>query len=131
MLHRSDFVATLVSHALVLMQVRLEIDEDTEALFGPSGILGLGGGQALRRAPPRQKAELGVESLKALVARVKGIILWFKMAKNGWVCFLCYIQKCWAIKHCPLMIRRATSADISFLCSSAHVAEFVLAEWRC
>lgn len=66
-------------------QVQLEFDEDTEAFFGPSGILGPDRGKALRRAPTRLKAELGVESLKTLVARVKGIIRWFKMAKNGYV----------------------------------------------
>lgn len=63
--------------------MRLEFDEDTEAFFGPSGILGPGGGQALRKAPARQKADLGVESLKTLVARFKGIIRWYLLAKNA------------------------------------------------
>lgn len=64
-------------------QVLLEVDEDREAFFGPNGIVGPSGGKALRIAPARQKAELSVESLKALISRVKGIIRWFKTAKNG------------------------------------------------
>lgn len=63
--------------------MRLEFDEHTEAFFGPNGIMGPGRGSIVRRAPSRNKAELGVESLKALVARLKGIIQWLKVAKDG------------------------------------------------
>lgn len=65
-----------------LLQARVEFDESTEALFGPNGILGPGGGGALRLVPPRQKADLGLETLKSLVARINGVFLWFKMAKD-------------------------------------------------
>ncbi|CAN0131113.1 unnamed protein product, partial [Ectocarpus sp. 4 AP-2014] len=65
-----------------LLQARVEFDESTEALFGPNGILGPGGGGALRLVPSRQKADLGVETLRSLVARIKGVFLWFKMAKD-------------------------------------------------
>ncbi|CAN0041907.1 unnamed protein product [Ectocarpus sp. 12 AP-2014] len=65
-----------------LLQARVEFDESTEALFGHNGILGPGGGDALRLVPPRQKADLGVETLRSLVARIKGVFVWFKMAKD-------------------------------------------------
>lgn len=60
------------------LQVKLEFDEHTEAFFGPNGILGAGGGGIIRSVPSRQKPELSVESLKSLVARLKGVIQWFK-----------------------------------------------------
>ena len=62
------------------LQVKLEFDENTEAFFGPNGILGAGGGGVIRSVPSRQKPELGVESLKSLVARLKGVIQGFKAA---------------------------------------------------
>ncbi len=60
----------------------MEFDESTEAFFGPNGILGPGGGGVIREVPPRQKADLGVESLKSLLARIKGIFGWFKVAMD-------------------------------------------------
>ncbi|CAM9903085.1 unnamed protein product, partial [Pylaiella littoralis] len=65
-----------------LLQARLEFDENTEAFFGPNGILGPGGEGIVRKVPPRQKSDLGVETLKTLVARIKGVVLWFKVAKD-------------------------------------------------
>lgn len=65
-------------------QMRLEFDEDTEAFFGPNGIVGPTGRRALRKAPSRQNADVSVETLKSLVARVKGIIHWYIVAKDGW-----------------------------------------------
>lgn len=62
--------------------MRLEFDEDTEAIFGPNGIVGANGGKKIRRAPSRRNADLGVESLKALVARVRGVIHWVVVARN-------------------------------------------------
>lgn len=63
--------------------MRLEFDEDTEAFFGPNGIVGPAGNKALRKVPSRQHADVSVETLKSLVARVKGIIRWYIIAKNG------------------------------------------------
>lgn len=65
-----------------LQQARVEFDENTEAFFGSNGILGPGGGGMVRSVPPRQKADLGVESLKSLIARIKGVLHWVKIAKD-------------------------------------------------
>lgn len=67
----------------VITQMRLEFDEDTEAFFGPNGIVGPSGNNTVRKAPARQNADVSVETLKTLVARVKGIIRWYLVAKNG------------------------------------------------
>ncbi|CAM9489729.1 unnamed protein product, partial [Sphacelaria rigidula] len=68
-----------------ILEMRLEFDEDTEAFFGPNGIVGPAGNKALRKVPSRQHADVSVETLKSLVARVKGIIRWYIIAKNGLV----------------------------------------------
>lgn len=75
-----DILRDFVCVSSTREQVRLEFDEHTDAFFGPNGILGPGGGATVRLAPPRQKADLSVESIKALVARVKGIIRWLQVA---------------------------------------------------
>ena len=66
--------------------MRLEVDENTEAFFGPEGILqffGPAGGSRLRRAPPRKNADLSVESLKTLLGRLKAVLFWLKVAGDG------------------------------------------------
>lgn len=71
------------TYELLQYQAKVEFDESTEALFGPSGIsgiLGPGGGGVIREVPARQKPDLGVESLKSLLARIKGVFRWFKVA---------------------------------------------------
>eukprot|EP00752_Nemacystus_decipiens_P018720 g16783.t1 len=65
-----------------LLKARVEFDENTEAFFGPNGILGPQGGNMVRSVPRRQKADLGVETLKLLMARIKAVFLWLKVAKD-------------------------------------------------
>ncbi|CAM9909923.1 unnamed protein product, partial [Hapterophycus canaliculatus] len=35
-----------------------------------------------RKVPSRQKADLGVETLKSLVARIKAVFEWFRVARD-------------------------------------------------
>eukprot|EP00903_Cladosiphon_okamuranus_P005945 g5874.t1 len=65
-----------------LLKARVEFDENTEAFFGPNGILGPGGGGVVRSIPPRQKADLSVETLKSLIARIKSVFQWVKIAND-------------------------------------------------
>ena len=80
--HAPPLPSPLVELRFNAAQARVEFDENTEAFFGPNGILGPGGGSVVRSVPPRQKADLGVETLKSLIARIKGVFLWFKIAKD-------------------------------------------------